>query len=1496
MAEGLVKKKRLRAGHKASATRMLHQVDGLLTAPTPDKSRLRTLNLSLQEKLETLKVLDGEVLDLVEEESLADEIEQADLFKEGIYAAMINIEKRCATPPTTGPVEPTSGLTRAETLPTPRGHRVKLPKLTIRPFNGDITMWTTFWDSYESAIHNSTDLSDIDKFNYLKSLLERTAYEAIAGLTLTSANYHEAITVLKKRFGNKQQIISKHMDILLYVEPVTSQHNLKGLRHLCDLVESQVRSLKSLGVASESYGSLLSSVLLNKLPQELRLIVSRKITDEEWNLDALLKVVGQEVEARERTLASSSQPGKSSKIDRGQHTAAALMSGSSNPSCCYCRQLHSSSTCKVVTQTEARKQILRRSGRCFNCLRRGHIGRECRSAGRCHRCGGRHHASICSRSNDKEVTQPPLLDPAGTVAPPDQHFKTPTTRAHESGLNPQAAAYTATPTTNLYVCTNKTVLLQTARTVVYNPNATQHSLELRAIFDSGSQRSYITSRAKNALALIPEGEQHVSIVTFGSSRGDPTVCPVVRVGMRTRSGRGKEFTLLTVPQICEPLSSQPITLSMERYDHLSGLELADFSDGETPLEVDVLIGSDHYWDLITGETLRGESGPIAIHTELGWVLSGPVQLPELHQSSVSLVTTHTLRVDSQQLDTAKLDDRLRSFWELESLGIQNPESSVYEDFGNNVHFKDGRYEVALPWKVPHDPLPDNYHLSSRRLQGLLRRLRQNPAILRQYDSVIREQIQQGVVEVVENPETNLGKTHYLPHHAVVRQDKETTKLRVVFDASAKSDGPSLNDCLYTGPKFDQRIMDILLRFRTHRVALTGDIEKAFLMISVAKNDQDVLRFLWVDDVSQDPPSITALKFTRVVFGVSSSPFLLNATIRHHLEGFLSSHPELVPSLTRSIYVDDVVHGADNDDDAYKVYAGSKDILRQGGFNLRKFTTNSRPLQERINREEGMHDTGALEVGKRGSGDSEQTYAKSTLGCTQEMQSGEQKILGVRWNVHSDCFVFSLDDIALLAKTLEPTKRHVVSIVGKFYDPLGFMSPVIIRFKMFFQELCESKVEWDQPLSGRLLGKWRSLIMELQYAQPMSIPRCYLSGVNQNVKSYSLCGFCDASNRAYAAVVYLLMKTDTDCHVRFVASKTRVSPVRGQTIPRLELLSALLLARLITSVIHSLESELQLSPPRCFTDSEVTLYWIRGRDKEWKPFVQNRVNEIRKLLPVDCWRHCPGKDNPADLPSRGVAPLELSVNVLWNKGPSWLNDQEPNVKGQDLPMPKECVDEMKAKDRKSAHSMLVTETPAGLGRIMACENYSTLPRLLRVTARLLRIVKVHRRKNRPDLALEPITPSLGLEEISEAERLWIIESQLMLTKDSNFDIWKKQFGLFLDENGIWRCGGRLSNTNLPFSTKHPILLHRNHHLTILIVKSAHARVLHDGVKETLTELRARYWIVKGRSLVRSVILRCILCRRFEVKPYGAPPPPPLPPFRVKEEPPFTYTGLDFAGPL
>ena len=452
---------------------------------------------------------------------------------------------------------------------------------------------------------------------------------------------------------------------------------------------------------------------------------------------------------------------------------------------------------------------------------------------------------------------------------------------------------------------------------------------------------------------------------------------------------------------------------------------------------------------------------------------------------------------------------------------------------------------------------------------------------------------------------------------------------------------------------------------------------------------------------------------------------------------------------------------------------------------------------------------------------------------------------------------------------------------------------MIKFKVFFKELCLANIDWDEELSGELLHKWKSLSRSLQEAPIFSIPRFYLHDVDMKSASLCLHGYCDASKEAYAAVVYLVACDESRSSVRFVTSKIRVAPQQEMFIPRLELLSALLLSRLIDSVTKSLQEK----QPMCYTDSQVSLCWIVGVNKEWKQFVQNRVTEIRRLVPVSCWKHCPGKVNPADLPSRGTTPIELSVSHLWHCGPDLaLNSHDNNL--VEVDMPASCLAEMKAKD-KLAHTLLSGCPVHSLENIIPCKTYSSLSRLFSITGYVIKFVQVLKKvvKNR-QLHVETSSKD-GIEQLQEvqikAEMMWIQEAQQGLTEDRHFPTWKRQFGLYC-KDGVWRCGGRLQRADLSQSEKHPIILPREHHLTKLIVLTAHDKVYHNGTKETLAEVRSRFWIIKGRALVRKLIHECCTCRRHEGPHYQVPPPPPLPEYRVSRQHPFESTGVDFAGPL
>lgn len=214
----------------------------------------------------------------------------------------------------------------------------------------------------------------------------------------------------------------------------------------------------------------------------------------------------------------------------------------------------------------------------------------------------------------------------------------------------------------------------------------------------------------------------------------------------------------------------------------------------------------------------------------------------------------------------------------------------------------------------------------------------------------------------------------------------------------------------------------------------------------------------------------------------------------------------------------------------------------------------------------------------------------------------------------------------------PTKRHIVRVISKIFDPVGIVSPFVIRLKLFLQDLHSNMIGWDEHINNELLSRWSDIIFSIKDNEPICINRYYFSGVSDDVREWQLCGCCDASTRAYAVVVYLRCITSGAKRTAFVVSKTRVGPLKEHSIPRLELLGAVLLARLMCALAKALKEEISLIDPVCYTDSLVALHWIKGVGRNWKPFVENRVCEIRKLVPVGSWKHCPGVENPEDIPT------------------------------------------------------------------------------------------------------------------------------------------------------------------------------------------------------------------------------------------------------------------------
>ena len=540
--------------------------------------------------------------------------------------------------------------------------------------------------------------------------------------------------------------------------------------------------------------------------------------------------------------------------------------------------------------------------------------------------------------------------------------------------------------------------------------------------------------------------------------------------------------------------------------------------------------------------------------------------------------------------------------------------------------------------------------------------------------------------------------------------------------------------------------------------------------------------------------------------------------------------------------------------------------------------------------------------KREIGQEDLSYTKSTIAKKSTATEPTQvKVLGMTWDIVEDMFLFNLEELIKYAKSLPVTKRSLLKWSSKIFDPLGFLSPFTIRLKILFHLLCLEKTEWDSELHGDLRKQWDTLISELEFLKTVRVPRCiYWPKLNRLFTQ--LHGFSDASERATGAVVYARTVYEDDrIDVKMIASKTRVAPVKRQTIPRLELIGATLLARLVNTVLTTLEWTVEVY---YWVDSMTTLQWIRN-DRSWKQYMQHRVNEIRSLSSVDAWRFYPGSLNPADLPSRGISAQELSSESLWFNGPEFLvkgEDSWPKCPATSQIESKEVLQETMKQPANVVRSLVTNNTQSSgldLSKVVEVDRFSSLKNILRVTAYVMRLFINALKTKQGGQSANSIPKELSASEVKLAELMWVksiqgqsFSNEISFVATGNArtvaPAYVQQFGLFLDDDHVLRCKGRLNNGSLNLGSKNPILLPSKSRFVELLICEIHQKIKRSGIRDTLTAIRERFWLIRGRQAVKKVIRKCVVCRKAEGLPYGVTLPPDLPASRVSEKPPITMS--------
>ena len=848
--------------------------------------------------------------------------------------------------------------------------------------------------------------------------------------------------------------------------------------------------------------------------------------------------------------------------------------------------------------------------------------------------------------------------------------------------------------------------------------------------------------------------------------------------------------------------------------------------------------------------------------------------------------THNCAVNGFKLSVEEEQTSLKQLTDVETLGIKEndkEESPITEQFNSEVRKDEDEKRVVIKLLWQHKRkgrLRSNFPHTFERTNNLFEKLSKplKREIFEEYNNIMEEQVKLGILEKVASigtvaevrgkllddpcyydhymPCHDESQIHYLPHQAVVKAS--TQKLRVVYDASAKpfKAAFSLNECLETGPSLIQSLADVLTRFRLKKCAFVADIAKAFLQIVVDPCDRDSLRLLW-----RKGEQVIIYRFNRLPFGLSSSPFVLAATLKYLLKSS-ELESEEVQAVIRAFYVDDWVSSMDNEDEVLGERTRVQDVLDEGSMRLCKWNSNSIVLK-------GL-------------------FAKG-----EELLPDVESVLGMIWDTKSDLLHINNSRI-LKSLGNRNTKEELYSVIAQVFDPMGLLSPYVFVAKRLLQKACLAKLDWKDKLPSDLMMEWETWKSELPRIDEVKYER-WVSF--EGAEEFELHGFCDASGDGLAANIYLVSKGNSKVQSRLLRSRTRVNSNKPMSMPRRELCATVLLS-LVMHIVEEALKGLEVIRKVYYTDSMNALHWILSDSYDWPVFVANRIKQVRALTNTQDWRYVNTTQNPADLPSRGCSIEVLKGHSLYREGPRFLVTGEPPLLGKmDISaLPEGCRGEL-PKVALAAQTKEV-DTRVNL-RALISTSTASYHEVMKKTKLIYKAVSLMKGKKDPQnwdrkkLELDWIR-TVQLENFQKEISYCKAEKT---QREKTAPQLVKSLSLFWDaEIQVLRCSSRLQEAQIGYSAANPILIPKEDEFTTMMITAVHQRVGHVGVKQTLSSLRSEFWVPQARRLVKKIVNRCVVCRRVSASPFDLPPPPPLPKCRVVMSRPFSNLGVDFCGPF
>jgi hypothetical protein len=1344
--------------------------------------------------------------------------------------------------------------------------KVQLPEVKLPEFSGDFNDWGDFRRDFDQLVGIMSELVDPKvKLIYLRSCLKGDA----KSIECKEETFDSLWKALTNTYENKRYVVNHCIDAIIGLK-VMSRGSSADLKSIINIAKKNVRTFTQMGLeVNPLTEAILIHIVIEKLDFNIRNDFELSLKQNElpsWKkFVEFLEKRSNSLEAIESskkkttTTTKKEDPGKKSKsfnahqannLNKSPETSSNKNSENSkndnlnsnlnvnskknnfdrlkNLKCYLCNGNHYLSLCKSFTDLNLSEKWnkVKELGLCANCLAKAHKSDVCPRFP-CTECSEFHHNLLHGLKQANKNSN-----------------------ENKSGDQGKPKNFTGSVQTS---SDSKQVLLGTALIYVYDNSGNKHIC--RCLLDSGAMSNFISESLAQRLGLKRD-RMRIDVVTLNDSQIAIKQSLNATIESRfSKFQRSVEF--LIVPQVASLLPMK--SFSVKNVNFPRNVQLAD-ETFHVSGRIDMLLGMEHFHDIFRSgsKIVLGEELPVLEETELGYVASGIVKDVEVGKRF------NGCNFVGLSISNEELHQDLKKFWELEDVSSKKAltiEEREVEKHFESTHYRypDGRYGVFLPFKSEIRDLGSSKELAIKRFLNLEKKLDRNLPLKAEYKKFIDEYMELNHMEkYADNVETVSSEGHYfLPHHAVLKPSSSTTKLRVVFDGSALTkNGMSLNSITKNGPVVQSDYLNLLLRFRCWRYAFSSDAVKMYRQIRVHPSQRCYQVILWRDNSSEP---IQVRKLCTATYGTKCAGYVSTRCL-NQLSMDEDKFPLASEIVRRDFYVDDCLSGAETLEQAIQIRDELIGLLKRGKIELHKWCSNS------------------------------QEFLKDIPADRREMKADMNedatvKALGMVWLPVADKFIFEFDKDCF--EDREFSKRSVLSDIAKFFDPLGILEPIKLSAKIFMQRLWEKQYNWDSELDDEDKQFWSDYRGGMKEMSQIAIDRFVLTSLSP--KEIQIHGFSDACMNGYGACVYVrCVDSDGKVKVTLLCSRSRVAPLSSKTIPRLELCAATLLANLYQTVKASLVEGIKYKT-YLWTDSMITLAWIRMRSRNLKTFVAHRVADIQELTCIEDWRFVGTADNPADVLSRGLKPSEIKNCSIWWKGPEFLQRLESDWPTEQPKMPEEIPE---------VQNLLVIETK----RCELLELFSSYRKTVKVTAMIYRFYNNCRNKLKGDplksgrISSEELLAAdicllrcVQLEAFSDEVKS--LRSKSNLKKDSKLLV----FAPFLDGDGLLRVGGRISRAPIPVDQKHPILLPKGHPYTTLLIRCFHEENLHAGTQFILCFLRRRYWVLNGRNAVKKVIHSCIQCFRKRpklIEQYMSD----LPEVRLERSPVFMKTGVDFCGPF